>query len=76
MAGYAALYGVSYAYLLHHLANLFAAWLVGVYLVHGGFSLRRLYWIFEGLGPDSSSAGTLTTVEEGGRGPGHLKKQP
>ncbi|KAI7924050.1 GPI inositol-deacylase [Pyricularia oryzae] len=31
-AVYAAIYGVSYAYVLHHLVNIFAAWLVAVHL--------------------------------------------
>jgi GPI inositol-deacylase len=48
LAVYAAIYGVSYAYLLHHLANIIAAWLVGIYLYYDGFSLRHLLRILEG----------------------------
>lgn len=48
LAAYSAIYGVSYAYLLHHLANILAAWLVVIYLSSGGFSLRRLLRILEG----------------------------
>ncbi|KAJ6164412.1 hypothetical protein N7470_003084 [Penicillium chermesinum] len=38
IAIYSAVYGVTYAYLLHHLANLLAAWFVGIYLVGNNFS--------------------------------------
>ncbi|PLB46066.1 negative regulator of COPII vesicle formation [Aspergillus steynii IBT 23096] len=48
IAIYSAVYGVSYAYLLHHLANIFAAWLVGIYLFSSGFSIRRLWRVLEG----------------------------
>lgn len=65
LAGFAAVYGVSYAYLLHHVANLFAAWLVGIYLVSGGISVRRLFRILEG---DEAVA-----LDDTGH---HVKKQP
>ncbi|KAL1964403.1 hypothetical protein VTN77DRAFT_6961 [Rasamsonia byssochlamydoides] len=67
LAAYSAIYGVSYAYLLHHLANILAAWLVAIYLSSGGFSLRRLLRILEG--DDGASGGS----ENGGR---HIKKKP
>lgn len=65
LAVYAAIYGVSYAYLLHHLANLLAAWLVVVYFFSSGFSIRRLWRTLEG--PDESDAGDHHH---------HIKKQP
>lgn len=65
LAGFAAVYGVSYAYLLHHVANIFAAWLVGIYLVCGGISVRRLFRILEGE--------ESTTSDDTGH---HVKKQP
>lgn len=48
IAIYSAVYGVSYAYLLYHLANILAAWLVGIYLFSSGFSIRRLWRVLEG----------------------------
>ncbi|PWY90763.1 GPI inositol-deacylase [Aspergillus heteromorphus CBS 117.55] len=66
LAIYSAVYGVSYAYLLHHLTNIFAAWLVGVYLFSSGFSLRRLWRILEG------SDEATSTPEPGS----HTKKKP
>ncbi|KKK16283.1 hypothetical protein P175DRAFT_0504604 [Aspergillus ochraceoroseus IBT 24754] len=66
IATYSAVYGVSYAYLLHHLVNILAVWLVGIYLVRGGFSLRRFWRILEG------EEGAAGTSEPGG----HMKKKP
>ena len=43
IAVYAAVYGVSYAYLLHHLANVLAAWLVGVYFFSDGVTVGTLW---------------------------------
>ncbi|KAJ5974381.1 hypothetical protein N7481_011591 [Penicillium waksmanii] len=51
IAMYSAVYGVTYAYLLHHLANLLAAWFVGIYLVGNNFSPRRLWRIIDGDEP-------------------------
>ncbi|KAK7523445.1 GPI inositol-deacylase-like protein [Phyllosticta citriasiana] len=43
LAAYAAIYGVTYAYLLHHLANILCAWLVAIHLSSTSFShLHRL----------------------------------
>lgn len=39
LAAYAAVYGVTYAYLLHHLVNLVSAWLVTIHFSSGDFSL-------------------------------------
>lgn len=47
IAIYSAVYGVSYAYLLHYLANILSAWLVGVYLFSSGFSIRRMWRALE-----------------------------
>ncbi|EEH11596.1 GPI inositol-deacylase [Histoplasma capsulatum G186AR] len=67
LAVYAALYGVTYAYLLHHIANIVTAWLVGVHFASSGFSFRSLNQAFE-----SSSFG-----EDGPPGTnGNIKKLP
>ncbi|KMU92188.1 GPI inositol-deacylase [Coccidioides immitis H538.4] len=42
LAAYSAIYGVTYAYLLHHITNLVIAWLVRIHFFAGGFSLRNL----------------------------------
>ncbi|KAF9895024.1 GPI inositol deacylase [Aspergillus nanangensis] len=65
IAIYAAIYGVSYAYLLHHLTNILAAWLVGIYFVSSGFSVRRLWRIIEG------DEGNYSNPQ-----PGSTKKKP
>lgn len=65
IAMYSAVYGVTYAYLLHHLANLLATWLLGIYLVVNGFSFGRLWRIIvdgDELPSDSGSR--------------HIKKKP
>lgn len=45
---YAAVYGVTYAYLLHHLVNIVAAWLVAIYFSTSGFSLSGFTRLLEG----------------------------
>ncbi|KAN0069070.1 PGAP1-like domain containing protein [Elaphomyces granulatus] len=67
LAVYAAIYGVSYAYLLHHIGNIIAAWLVGIYLSCGNFSIRRLSRVLEG---EDFVAGLLDDCES------HVKKKP
>ena len=57
---YAALYGVSFAYRLHHLANLICAWLVAVHWSTSGWSWARLVQVLGGSGNDE----------------GRLKKRP
>ncbi|KAI9785041.1 MAG: GPI inositol deacylase [Candelina submexicana] len=42
LAVYAAVYGVTYAYLLHHLVNIVAAWLVALHLSNSTISLSGL----------------------------------
>ncbi|KAB8234091.1 GPI inositol-deacylase [Aspergillus alliaceus] len=65
IAIYSAIYGVSYAYLLHHLTNILAAWLVGIYFSASGFSISRLWRILEG--DDAVQAPTSGS---------HTKKKP
>ena len=64
VAVYAAVYGVSYAYMLHHLVNGLCAWLVAVHFSGSQFSLDGLGKMMEG--------------EDGGDKPGeqHVKKRP
>ncbi|KAK2787842.1 GPI inositol deacylase [Onygenales sp. PD_12] len=67
LAIYAALYGVTYAYLLHHIVNIVTAWLVAIHLSTTGFSLRNLSRALEG--------GTF--ADDGPPPPGgHVKKLP
>lgn len=42
ITGYAAVYGVSYAYVLHHFANIFCAWLVSIHFDGSSISLKRI----------------------------------
>lgn len=42
LALYAGVYGVTYAYLLHSIVNIVCAWLVGIYVVNGSWSLAQL----------------------------------
>lgn len=48
IAAYAAVYGVTYAYVLHHLVNIVAAWLVAIHFSTGGITLQRLSRLIEG----------------------------
>lgn len=50
LAVYAAVYGVTYAYALHHLANFVCAWLVAVHSSSSEISLQGLSQILEGGG--------------------------
>ncbi|KAF2198966.1 GPI inositol-deacylase [Delitschia confertaspora ATCC 74209] len=54
IALYAAIYGVTYAYRLHHLANLLSAWLVAVHLDISSFSLKKLSTALLTMDPDGS----------------------
>ena len=49
LAVYAAVYGVTYAYALHHVVNLVCAWLVAVHFSSSDVSLQGLSQILEGL---------------------------
>jgi hypothetical protein len=53
IAAYAAVYGVSYAYVLHHLANILCAWLVAIHFEVSSFP-QRIGAILETMDPDSS----------------------
>ncbi|KAF2127603.1 PGAP1-domain-containing protein [Dothidotthia symphoricarpi CBS 119687] len=50
IAAYAAVYGVTYAYVLHHLANILCAWLVAVHVDASGFSAGGIGGWLEGVG--------------------------
>jgi hypothetical protein len=79
LAGYSALYGVSYAYLLHHVANIFSAWLVIIYLASGGFSVQRFIRILETddyhHNSNTKSGGGNSSAEKD-TGKHHIKKKP
>ena len=49
LAVYAAVYGVTYAYVLHHIVNLICAWLVAVHFSSSEVSLQGLSQILEGV---------------------------
>lgn len=44
---YAALYGASYAYLLHHVVNIFSAWLVLIHWSTGSFEFNRVFRLLD-----------------------------
>lgn len=67
LALYAAIYGVSYAYVLHHLVNGFAAWLV---VVHFAPLLRRR------SGLEEQQRGASGANPPSPPGDGHVKKMP
>ena len=67
IAVYSAVYGVSYAYLLHQLANLFSVWLICIYFSNSGFSVHRFWRVLEGEDVPSGVS------EIGGS---HIKKKP
>ncbi|MCJ1351783.1 MAG: GPI inositol deacylase [Icmadophila ericetorum] len=48
LAALSAIYGVTYAYLLHHLANVVCLWLVAVHFSSTSFSISGLSQILEG----------------------------
>lgn len=49
LAVYAAVYGVTYAYALHHIVNWVCAWLVAVHFSSSEVSLQGLGQILEGV---------------------------
>ncbi|EEP81498.1 conserved hypothetical protein [Uncinocarpus reesii 1704] len=67
LAAYSAIYGVTYAYLLHHITNLVTVWLVGIHFFAGGFLFHSLSRVL--YGTDSALNGTP-------RPRGHTKKLP
>lgn len=52
IAVYAVVYGVSYAYMLHYLVNIVAAWLVIVHLAADSWSISGLTALYEGNAED------------------------
>ena len=44
---YAALYGASYAYYLHHVVNIFSAWLVIIHWSTGSFEFNRFFLLLD-----------------------------
>lgn len=54
---YAAIYGVSYAYMLHYLVNIVAAWLVVIHSTSESWSLTGLGAMFEGSSHDIRKRG-------------------
>lgn len=53
IAAYAAVYGVTYAYVLHHLANILCAWLVAIHFDASSISVKRIRYMFESMEPES-----------------------
>ncbi|KAF2122278.1 GPI inositol-deacylase-like protein [Lophiotrema nucula] len=51
IATYAAVYGVSYAYVLHHLANILCAWLVSIHFDLFSISPKRISSMWETVDP-------------------------
>ncbi|KAF2279178.1 GPI inositol-deacylase-like protein [Westerdykella ornata] len=54
IGAYAAIYGVSYAYVLHHLINILAAWFVLIHFDASYLSARRIRNTLESMGTGSS----------------------
>ncbi|KAF2450192.1 GPI inositol-deacylase-like protein [Karstenula rhodostoma CBS 690.94] len=52
IAAYAAVYGVTYAYVLHHLANMLCAWLVAIHFDTSLLSIKRIGNILDTMDPD------------------------
>ncbi|KAJ4354110.1 GPI inositol deacylase [Didymosphaeria variabile] len=55
IGAYAAVYGVTYAYVLHHLANIFCAWLVAIHFDTSSLSAERIGRILDTMDPDSDT---------------------
>ncbi|KAL5436047.1 GPI inositol deacylase [Paraphaeosphaeria minitans] len=53
IAAYAAVYGVTYAYVLHHLANILCAWLVVIHFDISLLSAKRIGNILDTIDPES-----------------------
>jgi hypothetical protein len=52
IAVYAAMYGVSYAYVLHQLANLLCAWLVAIHFDTSSVSVQKITKMIQTMDPD------------------------
>lgn len=57
IAIYAAMYGVSYGYMLHYLVNIVAAWLVAVHSTSDSWSLAGLGSLFDGVPGENRKRG-------------------
>jgi GPI inositol-deacylase len=55
IAAYAAVYGVTYAYVLHHLANILCAWLVTIHFDASSLSVQRINAALEGIYPGNNN---------------------
>lgn len=55
IAAYAAVYGVTYAYVLHHLANILCAWLVAIHFDASSLSVESISNMLETMDPDSET---------------------
>ncbi|CAO2653726.1 Nn.00g031370.m01.CDS01 [Neocucurbitaria sp. VM-36] len=55
IGAYAAVYGVTYAYVLHHLANILCAWLVAIHFDVSTLSLEKISTLLENSNPDSET---------------------
>ena len=53
IASYAAIYGVTYAYVLHHLANILCAWLVMIHFDASSLSAQKINTMLQTMDPDS-----------------------
>jgi glycosylphosphatidylinositol deacylase len=51
IAAYAAVYGVSYAYVMHHLANILCAWLVALHFDASNLSTARVRGVLDAVAP-------------------------
>lgn len=79
LAIYTAFYGVTYAYRLHHVVNLVAAWLVSVHIPAMGLSLKKLDQILHNTSdqnerppsPATSTAGNTVVLAVPGAGCGN-----
>jgi hypothetical protein len=52
IAGYAAVYGVSYAYVLHYLANILCAWLVSIHFDTSILSVKNITTMLQAVETD------------------------
>jgi glycosylphosphatidylinositol deacylase len=53
IAAYAAVYGVTYAYVLHHLANILCAWLVAIHFDSSLLSAEHIGDMLDTMDPDA-----------------------
>ncbi|KAI0597812.1 GPI inositol-deacylase [Biscogniauxia sp. FL1348] len=57
IATYAAIYGVSYAYMLHYLVNLVATWLVAIHSASDSWTIAEIKSMFDDESPDGRKQG-------------------